>query len=159
MKEAEFDMVSFRVLDVKTGERVFKEDVFVSVMGVERKRLNLKEVYQRFRRRFDLEVTNRFLKQEMFLEDYQTPNKENVENWALVAQTAMWLLYEAADEVESVSAKWQKYGEPKIKEGAKRTPSQTKLPLARKGFSLVLRKSPIYRKGAKKGWDAEKGQN
>jgi hypothetical protein len=36
----------------------------------------------------------------MFLEDYQTPEKENVENWILTAQTAMWLLYEAADEVE-----------------------------------------------------------
>ena len=53
MKEAEFDMVSFRVLDRTTGERVFTEDVFVSVIGRERKRLKLKEVYQRFRRRFD----------------------------------------------------------------------------------------------------------
>ena len=64
MKAAEFDLVSFRVLDGKTGERVFKEDVFVAVMGVERKRLSLQEVYQRFRRRFDLEVMNRFLQQE-----------------------------------------------------------------------------------------------
>ena len=53
MKEAEFDVVSFRVLDRTTGERVFTEDVFVSVSGAERKRLKLKEVYQRFRRRFD----------------------------------------------------------------------------------------------------------
>ena len=45
MKEAEFDLVSFRVLEAKTGERVFKEDVFVSVMGRERKRLQLKEIY------------------------------------------------------------------------------------------------------------------
>ncbi len=143
MKEAVFDMVSFRVWDEKTGKRVFKEDVFVSVMGSERKRLNLKEVYQRFRRRFDLEVMNRFMKQAMFLEDYQTPQLKNVENWVMTAQTAVWWLYEASDEVESVSAKWQKYGEPKIKEGAKRTPSQTKLPLALNDFSLVLRKSPI----------------
>ena len=45
MKEAEFDLVSFRVLDAKTGERVFKEDVYVSVMGVKRKRLKLEEIY------------------------------------------------------------------------------------------------------------------
>lgn len=51
MKEAEFDLVSFRMLDAKTEERVFKEDVFVSVMGTERRRLKLKEIYQRFRRR------------------------------------------------------------------------------------------------------------
>lgn len=155
MKEAEFDLVSFRVLDAKTGERVFKEDVFVSVLGLERKRLKLKEVYERFRRRFDLEVTNRFLKQEMYLEDYQTPAKENVENWVLIAQTAMWLLYEAADEVESVSAKWQKYGEPKIKAGAKRTPSQTKKGAER--LFLSFEKEPYLPKRCKKGQGRKKG--
>ena len=156
MKEAEFDLVSFRVLDVKTGDRVFKEDVFVSVLGVGRKRLSLKEVYERFRRRFDLEVTNRFLKQEMFLEAFQTPQKENVENWVLTAQTAMWLLYEASDEVERVSAKWQKYGEPKIKEGEKRTPSQTKKGAER--LFLTFEKEPYLPKKCEKGVGRRKGE-
>lgn len=155
MKEAEYDLVSFRVLEVKTGERVFKEDVFVAVTGRERKRLNLKEVYQRFRRRFDLEVTNRFMKQELFLEAYQTPAKENVENWVLTAQTAMWLLYEAADEVESVSAKWQQYNEPKVREGGKRTPSQTKKGLER--LFLSFEKEPYLPKKCKKGQGRQKG--
>lgn len=155
MKEAEFDLVSFRVLDEKTGKRVFKEDVFVAVTGAERKRLNLKEVYQRFRRRFDLEVTNRFLKQEMFLETYQTPRKENVENWLLTAQTAMWLLYEASDEVEKVSPKWQKYNEPKIKEGGKRTPSQTKKGAER--LFLSFEKEPYLPKKSEKGLGRKKG--
>lgn len=156
MKEAEFDLVSFRVLDVKTGERVFSEDVFVAVTGRERKRLNLKEIYQRFRRRFDLEVTNRFLKQEMFLEDYQTPEKENVENWILTAQTAMWLLYEAADEVENVCAKWQKYNEPKIREGAKRRPSQTKKGAER--LFLSFEQEPYLPKKCEKGMGRQKGE-
>ena len=155
MKEADFDLVSFRVLDKKTGERVFKEDAFVSVTGVARKRLKLKEVYQRFRRRFDLEVTNRFLKQEMFLEAYQTPDKENVENWVLTAQTAMWLLYEAANEVENVSAKWQKYNEPKIAEGAKRTPSQTKKGAER--LFLSFEKEEYLPKRSEKGLGRKKG--
>jgi len=156
MKEAEFDLVSFRVLDEKTGERVFKEDVFVAVLGAERKRLNLKEIYQRFRRRFDLEVTNRFLKQEMFLQDYQTPKKENIENWILTAQTAMWLLYEASEEVENVSAKWQKYSEPKIKEGEKRTPSQSKKGAER--LFLSFEKEPYLPKKCQKGIGRKKGE-
>jgi hypothetical protein len=155
MKEAEFDLVSFRVLDEKTGKRVFTEDVFVSVMGLERKRLNLKEVYQRFLRRFDLEVTNRFLKQEMFLEDYQTPVKENVENWILTAQTAMWLLYEASDEVENISAKWQQYNEPKIAEGGKRTPSQTRKGAER--LFLSFEKEVYLPKKSEKGMGRKKG--
>ncbi len=156
MKEAEFDLVSFRVLDEKTGERVFKEDVFVAVLGAERKRLNLKEIYQRFRRRFDLEVTNRFLKQEMFLQDYQTPKKENIENWILTAQTAMWLLYEASEEVENVSAKWQKYSEPKIKEGEKRTPSQSKKGAER--LFLSFEKEPYLPKKCQKAIGRKKGE-
>ncbi len=156
MKEAEFDLVGFRVLDIKTGDRVFTEDVFVAVLGEERKRLKLEEIYERFRRRFDLEVTNRFLKQEMFLESYQTPKKENVENWVLTAQTAMWLLYEASDEVEKVSAKWQKYGEPKIKEGAKRTPSQTKKGAER--LFLTFEKESYLPKKCEKGIGRRKGE-
>ena len=155
MKKADFDLVSFRVLDKQTGVRVFKEDVYVAVIGRERKRLNLKEVYQRFRRRFDLEVTNRFLKQELFLENYQTPAKENVENWVLMAQTAMWMLYEAADEVENVSKKWQKYNEPKIKEGGKRTPSQTKKGAER--LFLSFEKEPYLPKRCEKGLGRKKG--
>ena len=155
MKEADFDLVSFRVLDEKTGERVFKEDVYVSVMGVERKRLKLEEIWNSFRRRFDLEVTNRFLKQAMFLEAYQTPAKENVENWVLTAQTAMWVLYEAADEVEKVSAKWQQYTEPKIAEGAKRTPSQSKKGAER--LFLSFEKEDYLPKRCEKGMGRKKG--
>ena len=155
MKQADFDLVSFRVLDVKTGKRVFNQDVYVSVMGMERKKLGLEEIYERFRRRFDLEVTNRFLKQELFLEDYQTPEKENVENWILTAQTAMWLLYEASDEVESVSAKWQQYNEPKVAAGGKRTPSQTKKGAER--LFLTFEKEPYLPKRCEKGQGRQKG--
>ena len=87
---------------------MFAKDVFVAVSGAERQRLSLTDIYQRFRRRFDLEVTNRFMKQELFLQAYQTPDKEHLENWLLAAQTALWLLYEASDEVDEVSKKWQK---------------------------------------------------
>ena len=155
MKEADFDVVSFRVLDAKSGEKIFKEDVYVAVTGKERKKLDLEEIYERFRRRFDLEVTNRFLKQEMFLEDYQTPEKENVENWILTAQTALWMLYEAADEVESVSAKWQQYNEPKIVEGAKRTPSQSKKGAER--LFLSFEQEPYLPKRCEKGQGRKKG--
>ena len=66
------------------------------------------------------------MKQELFLQAYQTPEKEHLENWLLAAQTALWLLYEASDEVAEVSKKWQKYSEPKVLKGEKRTASQTK---------------------------------
>lgn len=156
MKSAVFDVVSFRVFDRKTGERVFKEDVYVAVLGRERKSLKLKEIYERFRRRFDLEVTNRFLKQEMFLQDYQTPRKENVENWILTAQTAMWLLYEASNEVENVSAKWQKTSEPKEVKGVKKTASQTKKGTER--LFVSFEKEVYLPKKCEKGCGRQKGE-
>ena len=92
----------------------------------------------------------------MFLEGFQTPKKENIENWVLTAQTAMWLLYEAADEVENVSAKWQKYSEPKIKEGEKRTPSQTKKGAER--LFLTFEKDGYLPKKCEKGVGRRKGE-
>ena len=156
MKEADFDVLGFRVLDAKTGERVFGEDVFEAVTGAERKQLNQAEIYERFRRRFDLEVTNRFLQQEMFLESYQTPAKENLENWLMVAQMALWLLYEASDEVEEVSKKWQKYGEPQQGEGKKRTPSQTKKGAER--LFLTFEKEGYLPQRCEKGLGRKRGE-
>lgn len=78
-----------------------------------------------------------------------------MENWILAAQTAMWLLYEAADEGESVSAKWQKYNEPKIKQGAKRTPSQTKKGAER--LFLTFEKEEYLPKRREKGLGRKKG--
>jgi len=74
MKEAEFEIVGIRVLEKETGKRVFKQDVFVAVVGERRKELKLEEIAEVFYRRFDLEVTNRFMKQNLFLEGYQTPD-------------------------------------------------------------------------------------
>ena len=80
---------------------------------------------------------------------------QNVENWILTAQTAMWLLYEASDEVEKVSKKWQQYNEPKIAEGAKRTPSQTKKGAER--LFLSFEKEPYVPKKVRKGLGRKKG--
>lgn len=105
MKEVEFDLVGIRVLDAKTGERVFNKDVFAAVVGKKRGQLSLEEVAEEFYHRFDLEVTNRFMKQNLFLESYQTPSVEHLDNWNLLVQMAMWLLWAGSQEVEKVCEK------------------------------------------------------
>ena len=74
----------------------------------------------------------------------------------MVAQTAMWWLYEAADEVENVSKKWQKYSEPQIIEGIKRTPSQTKKGAER--LFLTFEKEAYLPKRCEKGVGRKKGE-
>jgi len=155
MKEVEFEIVGIRVLEKESGKRVFKHDVFVAVVGQERKKLKIEEVAEVFYHRFDLEVTNRFMKQNLFLESYQTPEIQHLDNWNLLVQEAMWLLWAASTEVEKVSEKWQKYAEPKEEKGGRKTPSQTRKGLER--LILTFEERPFLPKKCKKGLGRKKG--
>ena len=131
MKGVEFDVVGIRVYEKATNKRVFDHDVFLAIVGEERARLSLEECAEEFYHRFDLEVTNRFMKQNLFLEGYQTPDVQHVDNWNLLVQEAMWLLWAGSTETENVCEKWQKYSEPKEEKGGRKTASQTRKGLER----------------------------
>jgi hypothetical protein len=120
MKEVEFELSGIRVLEQSGGKRVFKHDVLVAVVGEERTKLSLAEVAEVFYHRFDLEVGNRFMKQNLFLESYQTPDVQHLDNWHLLVQEAMWLLWAASAEVENICEKWQQYSEPKEAKGVRK---------------------------------------
>lgn len=155
MKEVEFEIVGIRVLHRETGERIFKQDVFVAVVGDRRSELKIEEIAEVFYHRFDLEVTNRFLKQNLFLESYQTPEVQHLENWTNLAQEAMWLLWAASAEVENICEKWQQYSEPKAEKGERKTPSQTRKGIER--LILTFEKEPYLPKKCKKGLGRKKG--
>ncbi len=155
MKEVEFELVGIRVLEKETGKRVFKHDVFVAVVGGERKKLKIGEVAEVFYHRFDLEAANRFMKQNLFLEDYQTPDVQHLDNWNLLVQEATWLLWAASTEVEKVSEKWQTYSEPKAEKGGRKTASQTRKGLER--LILTFEEKAYLPKKCKKGLGRKKG--
>jgi hypothetical protein len=156
MKAVEFDVVGIRVFEKETGKRVFKQDVFVAVVGEEQEKLSIEEVVQVFYHRFDLEVTNRLMKQNLFLEGYQTPELQHLDNWNELVQEAMWLLWAASTEVEKVSEKWQKYSEPKEEKGGRKTASQTRKGLER--LFLTFEKEAFKPKKCKKGLGRKKGE-
>jgi len=133
LKEVEFDMVGIRALDARTGARVFKHDQFVAVVGERRAELSVEEVAEEYRHRFDLEVTNRLMKQELFLQGYQTPALEHLDNWILIVQTALWLLWAASKEAGNECPKWQRFGAIQKAEGERRTAAET-----RKGLEKLL---------------------
>ena len=156
MKEVEFDVVGIRVLKKETGERVFKQDVFVAIVGEERERMSLEECAEEFYHRFDLEVTNRFMKQNLFLQGYETAEVQHLDNWLLIVQEAMWLLWAGSREVEKVSSKWQKYSEPKEEKGGRKTASQTRKGLER--LFMTFEKEPFVPQKCKKGIGRQKGE-
>ena len=155
MKEVEFEIVGIRVLEKETGRRVFRQDVFVAVVGEKRGELKTEEIAEVFYHRFDLEVTNRFLKQNLFLESYQTPELQHLDNFSLLVQEAMWLLWTASKEVENVCEKWQKYSQPKEEKGGRKTPSQTRKGLER--LILTFEREAYLPKKCKKGEGRRKG--
>lgn len=155
MKEVEFEIVGIKVLNKATGGRVFKQDVFVAVVGKERGELPTAEVAEVFYHRFDLEVTNRFMKQNLFLESYQTPDVEHLDNWNMLVVEALWLLWTASTETENICEKWQQYAEPKKEKGGRKTASQT-----RKGSEnlfLTFEQKGYLPKKCKKGSGRKKG--
>jgi hypothetical protein len=128
----------------------------VAVVGERGKELKIEEIAEVFYHRFDLEVTNRFLKQNLFLESYQTPDVQHLDNWTELAQEAMWLLWTASEEVENICEKWQRYSTPKVEKGGRKTLSQTRKGLER--LILTFEKEPFLPKKCKKGQGREKGQ-
>jgi hypothetical protein len=156
MKEVEFDIVGIRVFHRETGARIFKQDVFAAVVGERREELSIEEIAEVFYHRFDLEVTNRFLKQNLFLETYQTPDVQHLDNWTELATEAMWLLWTASEEVENVCEKWQQYSTPKVAKGGRKTPSQTRKGMER--LILTFEQEKYLPKKCKKGRGREKGQ-
>ena len=156
LEEVEFEIVGIRVLEKETGKRVFNQDVFAAVVGAKREELKIEELAEVFYHRFDLEVTNRFLKQNLFLESYQTPALQHLDNWILVAQEAIWLLWTASEEVENVCGKWQKYSQPKAEKGGRFTPSQTRK--AMEGLISTFESEPYLPKKCKKGLGRKKGE-
>lgn len=116
--------------------------------------MSLQEVFTAFRHRFDLEVSNRFEKQCLFLESFQTPDVSHLDNWVLVVQMAMWLLYISSGDVGHSSKKWQTYSEPVVGEDRLKTASQTKKEAER--FFVVSIAGRFYRGSTKKGWGEKK---
>lgn len=96
------------------------------------------------------------MKQNLFLEGYQTPDVEHLDNWNVLVTEAMWLLWAASTEVEKVCEKWQKYAEPKEEKGGRKTASQTRKGLENL-FSTFEKKAYLAKK-CKKGRGRQKGE-
>ena len=96
------------------------------------------------------------MKQNLFLEDYQTPALQHLDNWNVLVQEAMWLLWAGSREVESYSEKWQQYSEAKEEKGGRKTASQTRKGLA--GLILTFEEKRYLPKKCKKGSGRKKGQ-
>ena len=108
MKDKPFNLVGVQVIDEITAELLFKKPMFIAVFGTPKDSLSALLGYQSYRQRYDIEVHNRFSKHQLFLDKYQTPDVQTLDNWTLIVACAFWLLFVASAEVELMPKPWER---------------------------------------------------
>lgn len=153
MKHKPFDLVAARVVDKQTGELLYKRDMFFCVFGKKKNQITTKETYTYYRKRYDIEPSFRFNKQQLFLDSYLCEAAQHVDNYLLINQLANWLLYVAADEVQFLPRKWERNKSKELEGTATKT---EKLSIAKTRRSteklfLTFDKTPFVPEPIKKG--------
>lgn len=166
MKDKACRLVCIQLFDVETGEPIFKRKLWLNVWGKRRAELNLEDIYESYRNRFDIEHFFRFGKQKLLLDSFQTPDEHQLQNWLEIVSLAYWLLWIAEEEAsEKVSKKWQIYDKKTKRRqelGLKKSPSQVQNQLL--GIILGFEQAPflpnlqIKGKGRKEGAELPKRQ-
>ena len=137
------------------GELVFTKPMWLIVIGEERRKLSLLEIYEAYKQRYDVEHFFRFGKQRMLLSHFQTPETKHEEKWWNLAHLAYLQLWTAKEYAVNLPRPWERYL-PTIREG-KSSPA-----MAQRSFDGIIRrfgtpacflkrrgKSPGRRKGMK----------
>jgi hypothetical protein len=91
------------------GREVFRNALWLVVMGARRGELTVRELAEAYAQRGDAEHFNRFAKQRLLFTHYQTPDTQREENWAYDVQfayTELWLLRGLA---RQLPRPWEQY--------------------------------------------------
>jgi hypothetical protein len=143
------------VLYDQEGTQVFRYPLWLIVIGERRHELSVRDVYDAYHQRYDLEHFFRFGKQKLLLARFQTPDEEREETWWQVVHIAYAQLWMARHVARTFPRPWERY----LPTMQARQMSPT---LVQRGFGRVLRQigtparppkrrgnSPGRRKGAR----------
>lgn len=153
MKDKPFDILRIEVRDETSGQLVFDRPLFVAASGQRRSECSNLFVQQSYRERYDVEPFYNFLKHKLLLQHYQTPERQHLLNYLLLAHIATWALWCAHDECSLVCKPWQKYL-PKNQEAAAKDAPKLSIAQARQSikplfstFDLTAFRPGNYKKG------------
>ncbi len=65
----------------KNGKEIFRKPMQLIIYGSRRDEITIKDAYEAYRQRFDMEHFFRFGKTKLLIDSYQTPVTEHEENW------------------------------------------------------------------------------
>jgi hypothetical protein len=104
--QVQIDVVRIRLY--KNNRLVFKHPIWIAIVG--QKEIATNQVYNAYKRRFDIEHFFRFGKRKLLLNSFQTPKVESEENWQWIAGLSQWMLYFAKQHAAYHPLPWEKKG-------------------------------------------------
>ena len=162
MSDKKLNIVATKTYNATTNELVFQEELFMGIGGKLKDTLSIDEAIYQYQERYAIERNAarpffRFNKQNLFLEDFQTPDLQHLDNWFLIGQTTIWLLYLTAQEAQKITPKWQQYL-PKEKIENPVILSLAQAYKSAQNLFITFDKSPFLPKKYKKGRPRQKGE-
>lgn len=91
------------------GKPVYKAPLWLGVSGDRRDEITLRQAYEYYARRYDIEHFFRFGKNKLLFDAYQTADIVHEENWWHFAPLAYVQLYLASNKAELRPKRWEKY--------------------------------------------------
>lgn len=127
------DAIQVEVKDAQ-GKEIFKRPLWVALLGNRKAEIELKEAYNVYGSRYDLEHYFRFGKNNLLMDEYQTPEVDYEEAWWVLCAMAYIQLYHGKELVEAMPNPWERYL-PAFQQMAENiaTPTQTQ-----RGFQVLL---------------------
>ena len=110
MSDKPINLTIIQTKDILTNEIIHQEDLYLATSGKEKDKLCPFDVLHEYQQRFDIEHNLfKFAKQNLFLQSFQSPDIQHIDNWFLVVTMAIWLLFLVAQNAQITCPKWQKY--------------------------------------------------
>ena len=112
----------FRVIRIvitnENGEPVYKRPMWLMVVGKRRQELSLMQIWESYKKRYDIEHFFKFGKSRLLMDKFQTPDTTHEESWWQLASFAYAQLYMARQLADNLPNPWEKYL-PTMKNNAK----------------------------------------
>ena len=106
--EHPINVICFEVVD-EAGAALYKNKCWVAVLGERRHEINAIAAYKHYRSRYDSEHFFRFSKNNLLMNQYQTPDTEHEASWWSLCLLAYAQLYFSKDLVKAAAKKWEQY--------------------------------------------------
>ncbi|MFK7905651.1 MAG: hypothetical protein AB8B69_11025, partial [Chitinophagales bacterium] len=136
MDDKPFDLTCIRFIDKQTGAYLFKREMFVGVWGKNRRTHTTLETQTDYKHRYDIEPHNRFSKQQLLADKYQTSDVQSLDAWLWTVLLTFWLLYFSSTDTEVCVQPWEKYL-PEVKR-ASQSGERKSAAMTRKGAKTLF---------------------